>query len=351
LWKNALRIEDGEFAMVGRELSNIQDLLEAAMRDGDYTDAVEELLNSLSAALERFLASFGKQLNDKAMEGLWNIPGLSHLDAANLKRMIEDAQDLARTRSMDAAQATLDELRSLLQSIETAPKSNQTTDQFREIRKLMESFSGMSRDQQGLLDQTFQQMRPTLGGEANPKSKAAADGTQLSPNEGAPGDMTRSYAPAQDALRHRLGELRAALQQLLGRQFPAIGNAATAMGRATDSLRSADPSGAVGHQTGALQALSRAKEQMIEQISRHLQAMPGTIPASQGSMPNTDNDPFRRMGSGAAGAQMNDGSVKVPSHMQMRRAREIYEELRCRAGNLKRPVLEREYIHRLLRQF
>ena len=358
LWKTALRIEDGEFALAGRELSDIHDALEAAMRDGDYTDAVEELLNSLSSALERFLASLDEQLNDKGMEGLSDIPGLSWLDAANLKQMIEDARELARTGSMDAAQATLDELRGLLQSIETALQSDQPTDQFGEIRKLMGELSGLSRDQQGLLDQTFRQMRRALGGEVGGEDDPTQEpGAESGANSGSPaddappGEVTKGYAPAQDALRQRLGALRAALQQLLGQQSPAIGNAGNAMGRATDKLRSADPGGAVGHQTDALQALRRATEQVAEQISRHLQAMPGNMPLGQGSMPNTGNDPFGRMGSGAAGAQMDDGSVKVPSQMEMRRAREIYEELRRRAGNLKRPVLEREYIHRLLRQF
>ena len=37
--------------------------------------------------------------------------------------------------------------------------------------------------------------------------------------------------------------------------------------------------------------------------------------------------------------------------MEMRRAREILEELRKRSGERQRPPLERDYIDRLLKQF
>ena len=358
LWDTALRIEDGEFALAGRELSEIQDALEQALRDGAYPDAVDELLNTLRNALERFLAALDEQLNEKGMEGLSDIPGLSYLDAQNLKQMIEDARELARTGSTDAAQATLEELRSLLQSIQSAMESDQPTDQFAEIRKMMEQLSGVSRDQQDLLDQTFQQLRRSLGSEGDPASDGgmtddgAETGALPAPDGMTAQDATRGFAPAQEGLRQVLGELMRNIEQLLGQPSPAIGEAESAMGGAAGSLRAADPGRAVGFQTDAMDALRRATEQVAEQISRHLRAMPGGMAGSRGAtMPNTGNDPFGRMGSGASGMQMDDGSVKVPSQMEMRRAREIYEELRRRAGNLKRPVLEREYIHRLLRQF
>jgi len=372
LWNTALRIEDGEFALAGRELSKAQEALEQALRDGAYSDTIEDLLTSLDKALDKFLSALEEELAEKGMTDLSDIPGLSFLEQADLKQMIEDARELARTGSMDAAQSTLNELRTLLQSIESAMESGQSMDQFGEMREMMESLSGVSRDQQELLDQTFQQMRRARGSGGGPTTPGSGqqgaeqqgpgqqdtgqqDTGQQSNGEGTPStgpaEMTRGIAPPQEDLRRQLGDLMLGLDQLFGAVPESIGDAAMAMGRAVGSLRTADPGAAVGHQTEAMDALRRATEEVVNQIAQQLRAMPGNMPSPAGSVPSSGNDPFGRQGGGATGAQLDDGSVKVPSQMERKRAREIYEELRRRAGNPDRSITEREYIHRLLRQF
>ncbi len=42
---------------------------------------------------------------------------------------------------------------------------------------------------------------------------------------------------------------------------------------------------------------------------------------------------------------------KVPDEADLQRSREILEELHHRAGEFRRPVIERDYIRRLLRRF
>ena len=51
-----------------------------------------------------------------------------------------------------------------------------------------------------------------------------------------------------------------------------------------------------------------------------------------------------------AGAQTFE-DVTVPDEMEIRRAREILMELRRRRSDPERPLLELDYIDRLLRQF
>ncbi|NQV45386.1 MAG: TIGR02302 family protein [Rhodospirillales bacterium] len=351
LWRTALRIEDGEFALAGRELSEVQEALEQALRDGAFTEAVERLLNALDQALDRFLTALDSQLDEKGMQDLSDIPGLSYMDEAALKQMIKDARELARAGSVEAAQATLAELQGLLQAIESAMNSDQPMDQFSEIRDMMQTLSGISMDQQDLLDQTFRQMRRSNGisSEIGSGIDGIIDGNEN--GEPSPEDATRSYAHTQDELRLQLGDLMLGLDPLIGLLPEGMLDAKDAMGRAVESLQDADPGGAIVHQSKALEALHRATEQVSEQIARQLRALPGNMPAARGTVPNNNNDPFGRMGGGATGRQMDDGLVKVPSQMEMRRAREIYEELRRRAGNPNRPVVERDYIHRLLRQF
>jgi hypothetical protein len=87
-----------------------------------------------------------------------------------------------------------------------------------------------------------------------------------------------------------------------------------------------------------------------EQMARRFGADPGLI----GEMPQGERgpnrDPFGREPQGAMGAAAG-GDVRVPDRGERLRAREILDELRRRAGERERPILERDYIDRLLRMF
>ena len=52
-----------------------------------------------------------------------------------------------------------------------------------------------------------------------------------------------------------------------------------------------------------------------------------------------------------ANGELDDGAVKIPDGQEIRRSREILDELRLRSSDRIRPGLELEYIDRLLRQF
>jgi hypothetical protein len=48
---------------------------------------------------------------------------------------------------------------------------------------------------------------------------------------------------------------------------------------------------------------------------------------------------------------VDTGDVQIPDEGQMERAREIYDELRRRAADPSRPVIERDYLDRLMKRF
>ena len=68
-----------------------------------------------------------------------------------------------------------------------------------------------------------------------------------------------------------------------------------------------------------------------------------------GVRPGNGQDPLGRR-PGSSGIEALEG-VKIPDRMELRRAREILDELRRRRGDRNRPVFELDYIDRLLRQF
>ena len=74
---------------------------------------------------------------------------------------------------------------------------------------------------------------------------------------------------------------------------------------------------------------------------------PGSGPL--GMAPNQSRDPLGR-NQGEYGTEALEG-VEIPDEMELRRAREILDELRRRRGQRSRPPLELDYIDRLLQRF
>jgi hypothetical protein len=107
-------------------------------------------------------------------------------------------------------------------------------------------------------------------------------------------------------------------------------------------LREGDLGSAGREEQRALDQLRQGAQQMAEQM---LKQMPGR----SGSTADAPLDPLGR-------PQRTDGpdpgpSVKVPDEIDTQRAREILEELRRRFGEQTRPLLELDYLERLLRRF
>ena len=68
-----------------------------------------------------------------------------------------------------------------------------------------------------------------------------------------------------------------------------------------------------------------------------------------GMQPGPGRDPLGRQ-TGNSGLEALEG-VRIPDQMELRRAREILDELRRRRGQQHRPAIELDYIDRLLQQF
>jgi hypothetical protein len=131
----------------------------------------------------------------------------------------------------------------------------------------------------------------------------------------------------------------------------AFGKAERAMNDAVQALRKDRYGVAVPRQSEALDQLRRGMDAMAERIARRMGGAFGVVRGRRGQSPGEGNDPFGRRPGGAFGSTIDDGSVKIPSYMERRRAREILHELRRRAGEHRRPVKERQYIDRLLKRF
>lgn len=340
MWNLAIRIEDGEYALAERELLEAQERVRQAMQDGAGSDVLEQMMDDLTRSLEKFLDAARDEMSPDS-ENLPADPSLEMLDADMFAEMIERARELMRMGNMEAARQVMAELGRMLQSVQSAVRGgSEMAEQMARAREMMDGLRDLAERQQDLMDQSFEALRQQRG------SPSLPDDPQAAP-------QNSDAASEQLELRQTLGELMLQMDNLLGSIPPEVGDAERAMRRAQGSLSDGDLPGAVRNQGDALSNLQQATENVAEQMAQQFGAMGRIQGQGQGSglQPGRGSDPFGRGRQGFQGASMDDGSVVVPTEAEMRRAQQLMQELRRRAGERSRPEIERHYIDRLLKRF
>ena len=101
---------------------------------------------------------------------------------------------------------------------------------------------------------------------------------------------------------------------------------------------------------------NRTKSEFLATMSHELRTPLNAIIGFSDIMVNEMMGPlgneFDPLGRGLLGRGYQDeGRTKIPDEADLQRSREILEELHRRAGEFRRPAIERDYIRRLLRRF
>jgi hypothetical protein len=257
------------------------------------------------------------------------------LGGDELRRMLDQAQELARTGAMSAARQMLGQLQRMLQGLRSGMRFGQSAKNAREARKLMESLNTITEGQQKLLDQTFRFLR---------------DGPEM--GQTGKWNDARANAKQQSDLRRKLGDLMLQFDKLMGNIPKNFGYAEQAMGDAAKALNLERPGSAFPSQTQAVEQLRRATDSMTQRVARQMGALLGMpLRGIRKGLPGPKDDPFGRSPGQGFGSADDEEEDIIPDKMETRRAYEILQELRRRAGQRQRPQEERDYIDRLLRQF
>ncbi len=336
LWDTALRIEEGELALAEADLREIQEALQEALAEGAPDEEIQELLNQLEQAMDRFLSELSEQLMQDLGEQDGELPEMNNADqlinSEDLQSLIEAARELARTGQMEAAREMLAQLRELLENLRANPFAQQMDDANRQAMQMMQEMERMIGEQQDLLDRSFDR---------------AQRQEQFDPQR--MGRENSNDAQRQESLRRALGEMMRQLGDALGEIPQPLGNAEQSMRGAVESLERGEPGEATGPQGEALDQMQQGMQSMVEAMMQQMGQGSGGRAGAFGWQPGTDRDPLGR--SPAGQGLDNLGGVEIPDQMEMRRVREIMQELQRRAGQPSRPRFERDYIDRLLRRF
>ena len=338
LWDTALRIEDGDLSLAEAELRAAQDALLEALANNAPDSEIDELIQDVREALERFLQALAERALADARDGNLQrqpIDPNALLGAEELQALLDRAQELARTGSRDAARELLSQLRELLENLRDGVFAGEMDEGSLEGSQTLSDLNELLQQQQELLDRTFRESQ-----RRRPSQRGQPEGQE-------PGDAN-GLAESQEALRRMLGELMRRLGEEGGDIPGALGRAERFMNDARGQLEARRPGDAVGPQTDALDQLRQGADSVVRDMLEALGQNPG-LDEGPGQFNRVGRDPLGRPQAGLGG--IDDESVKIPDEGDVQRAREILRELYRRSGDRSRPLIEREYIDRLLRRF
>ncbi|HKY95132.1 MAG TPA: TIGR02302 family protein [Kiloniellales bacterium] len=341
LWLSALRLEDGDVSLMARSLREIEERLRKALESDASDEEIQALIDELEQAMQQYMQALTEEMQKRLQEGQEFQPlpeGAMPMEMRDLSEMLDQMRQLSQSGAREEAQRMLDELQRMMENLQANPFAMMPNEQMQQALDQMREMEGLLRDQQELLDQSMREQQRQQGWN-QPQMNSDEPGQQ--PMQG--------QAQAQEQLRRRLGELMRDLANQMGEIPDNLGRAEQAMRDATGQLQENNPGGAIPPQTEAIDQLQQGMQEMAQQFLEQFGPTQGVGQGRTGIRPGESLDPLgRRSGDGATDAVEQ---IDIPEAGELTRARRILDELRRRRGEPERPIIERDYIDRLLEQF
>lgn len=362
LWEIALGIEDGNLSLADRRLREAQQALSDALERNAPDEEIAKLMQELRQAMQAYMQELARQAEKNGQMQQNAQQQGQILRQQDLERMMDQIENLARSGAKDQARQLLAEMQRMLNNLQAGRPQQQQGQQSDAMRQQMDKLGKLLQDQQKLMDKTFNydqalqdrlQSGDPLPGEDELFGQPGDQGNEQQPGNSPTDKMTadelrqalKDLKAQQDALGKQLGELQKSLKEMGIEPGKGFGEAGREMKGASDSLGKGEGEPAVGSQGRALEALRQGAQDMMSQM----QAMgPGGPGEGQPQMERTGRDPLGRERPDTAQGPDYDGRTRVPEEIDIQRAREILDEIRRRLGTGNAPVMERNYLERLL---
>ena len=398
MWALALQLEDGDLSDAEKALRAAQENLQQALERGASEEEIKKLTDEMRKALDQFMRQLAEQMQRQQQNAdpnqMSQLPeNFRTVTPRDLQNMLNRIEELSKRGDMAEAQRLMEELNQMLNNLQMARPGQQDPRQ-REMNQALSDLDRMTREQQGLRDETFQQeqqrqnrtqrgqrpgqqqARPGQQGQRQPGQQGqrgqqpgqqpgeqGEDGEEGEGQQGAQGQQGQggqSLAQRQQQLRDRLQDLQRRMRGMGAPQQGELGEAEGAMGEAGDQLGQGQGEGALDAQGRALEALRKGAQNLAQQM----QGQPGEGgEPGEGAFGEPDGQPAGRPSAQQRGREdplgrpqrqrdWADGRVRVPGadESATQRARRILDELRRRLGDPSRPMEELDYLERLLRR-
>lgn len=356
LWRAALLIEDGDLSDAAERLKRAQERLSEAMKNGATKDEIAELMDELRKATDDYLRQLAQNAQERDQEQADN-QNARQVSPEMIQEMMDKIQELMEQGRMAEAQALMDQLQQLLENIQVTKGDPQRGDG---DGQGADGFKDTLRQQQELADENFQKMQEEFNRDQDGQSGENKEGQQPGESDGshggdAPDGGTLSdLADRQEALRDLMQQQLGGLSQddsKAGRAArDALEKAERDMGKAGENLKQGKGADALDNQADAVEAMRQGMRRLNEARQEAGQGQRQSEGDRNNETAGPDaQDPLGRSTNKRGFAQTNERFLR--SDEQLRRSKEILEEIRRRSGERTRPQLELDYLDRLLDRF
>ena len=365
LWDLALSIEDGDVDTALERMRRAQERLTQAMKNGASDEEIAELMQELRRANDDYLRQLARESaknRDQNQDQEHNAESLE-LSQNDLQDMMDRIQELMEQGRMAEAQQALEELQEMMENMRVAQgQGGGGSPGEQSAKDLTETL----REQQRLSDEAFQNLQRESNRSENDKgeSQQSQSGQKQPRNEQADGENGEGEGLAknqgEDNLASRQGGLQKKLQDQQN-EIPQLGgsegedtnqsldDAQDAMRSAQEALEEGDISGALDRQSEAMDSLREGIRNLAQSLAKNNQGPRQGGRDENEQRDRQSQDPLGRLsGSGAS----NDAQGSEIDQREMaKRAKELLEEIRRRAGERARPDAELNYLKKLLEKF
>ncbi len=374
LWDTALRIEEGNLTLAGRDLKKAREALEKILKDPNasqeqISQAMDDFRDALAAYFQEIFTEMQKQMAKSG--GI--PPNMSpdsfakQLNAEDLINFLEQLQAQALSGDRDSARQMLSQLQQMMDTLDGAMGSSPPP----EMQFMMEAVNKLKElveKQQTLLDRTREQASGMPDSETPvypdfmpydkdileqwgagdmppPPSRDNLKGSKAdSPPEAQ--INTQKEKDVQETLRQDLGELMNQAGEKMDKIPDNLQHAEQEMRNSTGQLTQNRPDLSAPYQEKVLEELKQSLEDMNQQLMAMMKQM------MMLSLGMNNLDPLGRPIKEGDGPSLLPGSkVKIPNEAQKKQVQEIIKTLRQRSGEMDRPDYELDYYRRLMKQF
>lgn len=389
LWDLAVQLEDGTLADARERLRRAQERLAEAMRNGASDEEIAELMQELREATNDYLNMLAQ--NAEPQENGTDEPQSAQeqgqqITQDQIQQLMDQIQQLMEEGRMAEAQELMQQLDQLLQNLQVTQGEGGQGGPQSPGQQSMEDLSESLREQQDLSDEAFRELQEQFNGQQGqqpqgqqpgqqPGQQQGQNGQQQQPGQGGDGqqaqpgqngdgtdpsqgsrDPSETLADRQQALRQELERQQQGLPGLTGEEAEAarraLDRAEGAMEEAEDALEGGRLAEAIDRQAEAMDALREGirnlGQALAQNDSEETEDGGGEQQAQNEAQPSRRDPLGRQLGmSGQYGTDEN----MLQGEDIYRRAEELLDEIRRRAGEQDRPLLELDYLRRLLERF
>jgi hypothetical protein len=156
LWAIALMIEDGDLTSALERLQRAQDRLDEAIKRGASPEEIQELMDEMRQALNKYMNELAEQQGEQGQENAQNGGPQRQMSADQLQQMFDKLQELMEQGKTAEAAELMEQLRQFMQNMQvTQGEGGQGGPGSQAMRDLQDTL----REQQKLSDDSFRDLQ------------------------------------------------------------------------------------------------------------------------------------------------------------------------------------------------